>query len=1599
MRKALGLLAAALLLVASPALAKVQVRKLVLDPAAVDMSPRFTVLERGAERLTLELSLPSLDLEEIAVGNELFHALTIAGGGIDGEAGAPGLPTITRLVAVPAGMSVSVRVLSEETESFAGYRILPMQPDDADSFVIDRASYARPAPMTMEAVAGETARIRHVTVAPVTFRPVVHDPVSGELRVAKRMVAELTFSGTAERVEAPALIPESFDRMLGDAVAGYERSEGSEVGPGTYLMIYDEETSVLSSLAPLIEWRKQQGYNVVVVSTTTTGAANTQIRSYIQSTYDGIDPPLEFVCLVGDGAGSYVVDTFNETLSGYGGEGDHYYTNLEGGDILADIHIGRLTFGSIVELQNIVDKIVTYETAPPTSDPGWFTRAGLAGDPSSSGITTVYVNQWVKSHLLRHNYTQIDTMWYPNATQMRNSINQGLSVFGYRGYLGMSGLSTGYITALVNGYELPFAVVVTCGTGSFKADGICQSEAFLRAPAGGGIGAVGTATWGTHTRYNNCYYVGCWDGAINGSDQRLGVAHTRGKLELYTGYQLGEPARVEIWSVWNNLMGDPATDMWTGYPEALSVVYPALVAVGANAVPVRVTSGGGPVAGARVALFKEGEIRSIGYTDDSGSALLPISGYSAGALTVTVIGHNYHPHRGSLSLGVAGSYAAYQASTVDDDTSGESSGNADGRINPDESIELPLALRNFGSNTASGVSATIATDDPFVTLTDSAESFGDIPAGGIVWSAEDYDFHVAADAPDGHEIALELVASSGIQTWTSRVALTVQSAAFSLESFAWSGGGAELNPGETGEFSLTLRNVGSISGSGIGAVLTSESPWILIADPIGDFGSMFVGATGNNAADPFQMTVSPQCFEGHLASFTLTLTFNGTAVDAVEFSLPVGTASSNDPLGPDAFGYYAFDNTDTGYPYAPTYNWVEIDPNYGGQGSDLGLSDFGWEQDDTETIALPFDFGYYGVVYDKISICSNGWVAMGETSNVSFRNLSMPCAGSADATLAVYWDNLYQSGTNRVYTWYDGVGHRLIVQWSRVKNDYSDSTQNFELILLDPNYYPTSTGDGEFIYQYETLFNYDPRDGYGTVGMENQERDDGLLYTFWNVYAPAAATLATGRAIRFITLPDLILGELSGDVANASNGGSPVPGAQILLVESNQSLVSESDGHYSGSASVGTFTVRAQHESFETAEVAGVQITEGETTLLDFSLVDILGPYIENTTVIVDNDDTVGPYPVDTNIMDFSEIEDMHFFFYLNGGGPYELALQLIDAQAGHYRAEIPGYPLGTNVKYWLQAEDAAGNFSRDPSAFGRFHEFSVIPAFTAIDDDMEGDLGWTVGDVGDDATAGIWERGEPDGTYNGGVMVQPEEDASADGTLCFVTGNLPTDGMDEDDVEGGRTTLLSPWFDMSGVVSATLQYRRWYTNDAGANPDEDYWVVQITDDGVDWVYLENTNAGDRSWALRSFALGDYIDFTATVRVRFIAQDLSGASIVEAGLDEFQITGFMEADPTAGPENAIPLALTLLQNSPNPFNPVTAIRFGLPAAEKVSLSIYDAQGRLVRELLQKKWMPEGYHEVVWNGRDEMGRPASSGVYFARIATETERRSAKMLLLK
>jgi len=88
----------------------------------------------------------------------------------------------------------------------------------------------------------------------------------------------------------------------------------------------------------------------------------------------------------------------------------------------------------------------------------------------------------------------------------------------------------------------------------------------------------------------------------------------------------------------------------------------------------------------------------------------------------------------------------------------------------------------------------------------------------------------------------------------------------------------------------------------------------------------------------------------------------------------------------------------------------------------------------------------------------------------------------------------------------------------------------------------------------------------------------------------------------------------------------------------------------------------------------------------------------------------------------------------------------------------------------------------------------------------------------------------------------------------------------------------------------------------------------------------------------------------------------------------------------------------LLQNYPNPFNPTTTIRYQLPEASHVTVSIYDLYGQWVTTIVDGD-MPAGEHTAIWDGRNASGDELSSGVYLCRVIASSFSQTIKIILLR
>jgi hypothetical protein len=94
----------------------------------------------------------------------------------------------------------------------------------------------------------------------------------------------------------------------------------------------------------------------------------------------------------------------------------------------------------------------------------------------------------------------------------------------------------------------------------------------------------------------------------------------------------------------------------------------------------------------------------------------------------------------------------------------------------------------------------------------------------------------------------------------------------------------------------------------------------------------------------------------------------------------------------------------------------------------------------------------------------------------------------------------------------------------------------------------------------------------------------------------------------------------------------------------------------------------------------------------------------------------------------------------------------------------------------------------------------------------------------------------------------------------------------------------------------------------------------------------------------------------------------------------------------------VPVEFHLYPNFPNPFNPETTIRYGVPQKGHVKLSVFNILGQQIRILVEKNQLP-GYYEVIWDGCDGMGNRVASGVYIYRLEACAKIATRKMVVLK
>ena len=285
--------------------------------------------------------------------------------------------------------------------------------------------------------------------------------------------------------------------------------------------------------------------------------------------------------------------------------------------------------------------------------------------------------------------------------------------------------------------------------------------------------------------------------------------------------------------------------------------------------------------------------------------------------------------------------------------------------------------------------------------------------------------------------------------------------------------------------------------------------------------------------------------------------------------------------------------------------------------------------------------------------------------------------------------------------------------------------------------------------------------------------------------------------------------------------------------------------------------------------------------------------YSFSHTPLGDTQDTLHAYHSECLFSGSSSLlfpDSVRLRYSLNGGAFTSVAASPLGGL--RFSADIPAQPAGTLVQYYFTAYDPPSASSVQlpigaPAA--GLYGFTVGMA-SLYKDDFEKFAYWLVGDSNDTKTGAVWERAHPEATYaDGATLYQPGSAHS--GYFCYVTGAYAGLNPGSNDVDSGKTTLISPTFDLRGVTNPVLRYFKWYRNLSSIRP-LDRWVVQASpDSGSTWVDIENTDIATRDWEEVQIPLARYIPMTGRVQIRFLASDYGPDNDVEALLDDVEILG------------------------------------------------------------------------------------------------------------
>jgi hypothetical protein len=812
--------------------------------------------------------------------------------------GRPDVPKLAASLIIPDKAMMGIRITYSHYVDFLNYNIAPskgnftrdIDPEtvpytydrtyEDDNFFPGNLTDVRD-PYILRDFRGQT----------ILLYPFQYNPVTKVLRVYDNVTVELY--SINQNGYNPKLTSRNGDKyvaafhdMYKSHFLNFETGLGPRYIPveesGRMIIItYD---SFAGDMTPFVHWKNQKGIKTDIYNVSTIGNNATSIKSFIQSQYN-LNNGLAFVLLVGDA-------TQIATPTASGGSSDPSYSLLEGADNYPDIFVGRFSAENSTQTQTQVNKVIYYERDLNTGD--WLNKgigvaSALGAGQGDNGEADYQHMDSIRIKLTGYDYTSVDQIYDTNggnSTMITNGVNTGRSEICYCGhgdvtYWVTTGFSVTNVNALTNDYKLPFIHSVACVNGQF-AGGTCFAEAWLRAKnaaTGNPTGAI--AFYGSSVNQSWAPPMRAQDAAIDlliGNQMNtIGGLWYNGSCSMMDVYGADGADMFKTW----HIFGDPSTQVRTNTPTALTIVSDPTIFIGQSTY--NVSTG---VPNALVSLSLNYQLIASAYTDATGNAVLDLTNLPQlpDTTILTVTGYNKITYIDTIPVIVMnGPYLVCQSYMITDQ-------NGNNQMDYGENIQLGLALKNIGNDTARNAIVTLTTLDPYITFTNNSALYTEIPPDSTLIIPNAYTFTVANGIPDNHVVTFtETTVIDSTHTWTHSFDITGHAAILQYLNSSISdplgNNNGKLDPGETAEINVTINNTGSAPAYNISGTLTTIDSFLIVNDASQLYGQLDPGA---EAQQSFSVSANANSPLGHFAPMDISMTGDYDVAGSGSFNVIIG---------------------------------------------------------------------------------------------------------------------------------------------------------------------------------------------------------------------------------------------------------------------------------------------------------------------------------------------------------------------------------------------------------------------------------------------------------------------------------------------------------------------------------------------------------------------------------------------------------------------------------------------------------------------------------------------------------------------------------------